>query len=125
MNGATLPATFHCPECGGLLEVAKVIVGAQAIGANGSERSGRRTAAPAGRAQKKFAQRAAEKQADQQWKDRALDRRVATKKGQVCPAHGVARPSRFGGLYCPQPDPASPTGWCTWRPNNAGEGGQP
>ncbi len=39
-----------------------------------------------------------------------------------CPEHGsqFVRPSRYGGLYCASPDPASQSGWCSWRPEEKG-----
>jgi hypothetical protein len=34
--------------------------------------------------------------------------------GPVCPEHGLAKVSRWGGLYCPVPNPDT-GGFCKWR----------
>lgn len=108
------PATFHCPECGGLLEVAQVIAGAPAIGSNGSARSGRRKGGAVPHPAKGSADRPRPQDLTQKANERAAQGRVA----RQCPVHHRASTSRFGGLYCPAPDPQAKNGWCSWTPSN-------
>ncbi len=111
---------IECPRCQQLFEfVAIERPSGRPIGANGHHGPPVGHPSSPTAAKRRVDQLVAEKRQAAQQKDRALDKRAAVNNGQVCPDHGVARPSRFGGLYCPQPA-ATASGWCDWEPDKKG-----
>ena len=116
---------FRCPTCSQPFTVQAISeeLPAATNGAHPQDVASAPAPPPADRtpspARRRADQSFAEKRADQQHRERAADRRAAVKAEKVCPVHGVARPSRFGGLYCPQPAETE-SGWCSWSPTKEG-----
>lgn len=56
----------------------------------------------------------AQRAEDDHQTNRQEAKRQRAAAGKVCPVHHQAKPSRFGGLYCPRGDAEHSTGYCQW-----------
>lgn len=118
---------FRCPHCQGALAVTPLVKNGDGALAAGTLEHGpdpdqgetvRNNQVQPLQSQERRQRRAsAETKRQAQEQDQRSERRQnGVKDGNLCPTHGKATPSRFGGLYCPTPDKSSPSGWCSWRP---------
>ncbi len=107
---------YACPHCNGILSVRVYAQGEGASGAAGENGALPNPAPFLGRTNTDGRRAAAQRRgrAEDRRQQQASDQHQARRQnGTVCPDHGIAKPSRFGGLYCPMPGD-SKNGWCTW-----------